>query len=124
MRRLRRVGGVVSVENGFRDHRELTPGQHGGGGPGAVQGVVEVPAVVDALVDEPAVELVSEAQVGAVGLGEGVLAEELGELADVAGLGEEGDELGGELEVVVSGAAGPAPRRISRESDASGSIGG
>ena len=60
---------------------------------------------METLLDEPAIELVRESKVGEIGLGERGLSEELGELAHVARLREEGDELGSELEVVVAGAA-------------------
>ena len=56
---------------------------------------------------------------------ERVGADELGEIADLARLRDRGVELRGHVEVIGAGPRPrPTPRRIMRESDESGSIGG
>ena len=50
--------------------------------------------------------------------------DQLGELPGLPRPRERRQELGGQVQVVLAGAAGPAPLRISRDSEDSGSTGG
>ena len=106
-----------------RQHREFPPREDRHRPPETVQGVIQVAVLVGSL-GQAGVEGLGEGEVATFGLRQRLGAQQVGELGDVAGTRQQRQRRGAEVEVVVARAAGAAPRRISRDREESGSIGG
>ena len=92
---------------------ELRAGQPQQHPPRPVEGVLDRAFLVRALVHEPLLEPGPEVQVELVGRAQRAAADDLGELAHLPGSGQRGEQLGGDVEVVVAGAARPGAAAAS-----------